>query len=131
MVEKYSEENLGTAYDLVGEIEEELETRNLKDSEVALDVYVDEYDNFTNVSYEAETTEWSEEELNDRHLFGDGYSIDGEVPVNEEVIGSTLKDSFRDTEIRLNGEVINNSPNPDYKHFRDFIDDGNPLKGNV
>jgi hypothetical protein len=131
MVEKYSEENLDTAYDLVKEIQEDIETRNLEDTVIALDVYVDEYDDFTNVCYEAETTDWSEEALNDRHLFGDEYSIDSEVPANEEVIGFTLKDSFRDTEIRLNGEVINKSPNPDYKDFRDLIDDDNPLKGNV
>jgi hypothetical protein len=131
MVGKYSEGNLDTAYELVGKIEEELEIRELEDTVIAIDVYVDEFDEFTNVSYEAETTEWSEGELNPKYLFGDEYSVDSEVPATEEVIGFTLKDSFRDTEIRLNGEVINSSPNPDYKHFKDFIDDSNPLKGNV
>lgn len=110
----------GTAYGLIEEIEEDLEVYDLNPDQVSFDVDIEGIEDSLEIEYSVETLEWyeSDEELGlgkDPVSFSSSYSVESEIP--EDEINYVLEDNFDGAAIRANGEVLQESPSPDYDAF--------------
>lgn len=111
-----------TAYSLVGEIRDDLAFYGLEPGQASLDVEIESSENSLNVDYQVETLGWYEDdgELGlgrEPVSFNNTYSLETDIEIPEEEIAYMLEDSFEDSAIRANGEVIQKSPSPDYDAF--------------
>lgn len=117
-----SEPSRNSSYSLVESIQDNLDMYDLEPGQVYLDVEIESSENSLEVEYEVGTLGWyeAEDELglgNDPISFSDSYSIDTEEKFSEDIIPEMLKDSFKDTAIRVEEEIIQECLSPDYDAF--------------
>lgn len=111
-----------TAYGLVQNIQEDLEVYRLEPEQVSIDVETENLEDSLKIEYSVETLGWyeSEEELGlgkDPVSFNNSYSIESDVELPEDEILSILEDNFYSAAIRVNGDILQESPSPDYDAF--------------
>lgn len=109
-----------TAYEFVKQVENDLGSLGLNESQISLDVEMYSEENTVTLDYEIETMGWVEECLDRESVSHKGsYSStfeEGLVPDREQV-RKLLDDNFLESAIRLDNEVIRESLSPDYDAF--------------
>lgn len=113
------EKKLDNVYELVKEIEEDMDDLGLEEIHVALDFDLDEYNESVDVDYTIETLGFIEElDSIESATFEDSYTIVfSEFSPNEKVVRETVYNTFTDSAIKFNGEVIRECLSRDYTHF--------------
>jgi|GEM_PF-589689 hypothetical protein len=120
---KHSGENeTNNAYSLVENILEELEIYELEQDQVSIDVETEMSSDSLEIEYQIETLEWynsnSEIGLGKEPVsFTSSYSVETETLASGYEIASVLEDNFDGSAIRVNGELVQKSPSPEYNAF--------------
>lgn len=109
-----------TAYDFVKQVELDLDILGLEESQVSLDVDMYTEDNTVTLEYKIEAMDWAKEYLDKEpasHMGRYSFTSDEELVPNTEQMREFLDDNFLETALRLDNEVIRESPSPEYDAF--------------